>query len=443
MNVTIKHVLAASLLGSTAMVPAAVAQTQSEQDCQDLEVILQENNERIEQGWLDEATVVLERGDAQECGAYADAAERALEQADASGTMQEGQDQTATQGQAQVDDQGRVVVLMPEPTVTVQQDAPEVTVTEAEPQVSVQQGQPEIIVRQAQPTVTIQMPQPTVTIDQPAPEIIVRMPEPDIQVSQADPEVEVTQSDPNVQVQQGEPEVAVEQGEADVQVEQDEAVVQLQEEASEANVDLQQAQQAPRITYESAEPNVQVESSGEPQVEFTQSGEPNIRMESAGEGEQETAQAGQDPAAAAEGEQETAQAEQDPAAAAEGEQEPAMLADADFRTERELLTAPVIEREDFTVVEAGTVSLDELEGVNVYGVNDEVIAEIGDVIIGEGGQVQYFVMDVGGFLGLGEREVAVGFDEATILTDESGNDYRVYIDASEEQLENLPEYEAG
>lgn len=49
----------------------------------------------------------------------------------------------------------------------------------------------------------------------------------------------------------------------------------------------------------------------------------------------------------------------------------------------------------------------ELIGKDVYGANNEDIGEVGDVLINRNGQVAGLVVDVGGFLGLGETHVAV------------------------------------
>ena len=71
------------------------------------------------------------------------------------------------------------------------------------------------------------------------------------------------------------------------------------------------------------------------------------------------------------------------------------------------------------------------------------IGEIGDVVISVDGKLQAVILDVGGFLGIGEREVAVPFDRLTILRrPDALDDLRIYIDSTEERLEALPEYEA-
>ncbi|MBM1171806.1 PRC-barrel domain-containing protein [Microvirga arabica] len=51
-----------------------------------------------------------------------------------------------------------------------------------------------------------------------------------------------------------------------------------------------------------------------------------------------------------------------------------------------------------------------LEGVNVYNQNDERIGDISEVLVNRQGQVEAVVIGVGGFLGMGERSVAVPYN---------------------------------
>jgi sporulation protein YlmC with PRC-barrel domain len=46
---------------------------------------------------------------------------------------------------------------------------------------------------------------------------------------------------------------------------------------------------------------------------------------------------------------------------------------------------------------------------NVYDPSDAKIGEITDVLVGKDGKVEAFIISVGGFLGLGEKDVAVPF----------------------------------
>ena len=113
-------------------------------------------------------------------------------------------------------------------------------------------------------------------------------------------------------------------------------------------------------------------------------------------------------------------------------------------TERPLLNAPAVERDGYAMVPATELTADMLEGARVYGANDEDIGEIGEILLSsDGSAIDRVVLDVGGFLGLGEREIAVTMDELTIMRNADGSDLRVFIDATQEALETQPEYKAA
>lgn len=114
---------------------------------------------------------------------------------------------------------------------------------------------------------------------------------------------------------------------------------------------------------------------------------------------------------------------------------------ADGVPSRTLLTAPNISRDGYRDAVAEELTADTLTGARVYGSNDEDVGEIDRLVISEEGKIEHAVIDVGGFLGLGEHPIAVTMDELKILRTESGNDFRVYINATQEQLETQPAYD--
>src|SRR3954469_15707062 len=59
---------------------------------------------------------------------------------------------------------------------------------------------------------------------------------------------------------------------------------------------------------------------------------------------------------------------------------------------------------------------------NVYDPNDSKIGEIMDVLIDKTGKVTGLIIGVGGFLGMGEKDVAVPFD-AVKVTSEDNNSF--------------------
>jgi len=112
--------------------------------------------------------------------------------------------------------------------------------------------------------------------------------------------------------------------------------------------------------------------------------------------------------------------------------------------DRPLLMRPTIEREGFQqaeIAELEQLTAEKIQGSYVYGVNDETVGEIGELLMNEDGKVEQIVINVGGFLGLGEKPVAVTFEELNVLRDKDGDEYRFYIDSTQEALEAQPEYE--
>jgi putative membrane protein len=61
-----------------------------------------------------------------------------------------------------------------------------------------------------------------------------------------------------------------------------------------------------------------------------------------------------------------------------------------------------------------------LRGVKVYGSNDESIGDINDVLIDRTGKVSAIIVGVGGFLGLGEKDVAVPFEALEVAGEVKG-----------------------
>lgn len=102
-------------------------------------------------------------------------------------------------------------------------------------------------------------------------------------------------------------------------------------------------------------------------------------------------------------------------------------------------TTAAIDRESLTEVPAADLTAENLEGTTVYGANDENVGEIEDIALTTDGKVDAVILDVGGFLGMGEKQVAVGMDNLKFMADEDGNRY-LYTQFTKEQLEAQPEY---
>lgn len=117
---------------------------------------------------------------------------------------------------------------------------------------------------------------------------------------------------------------------------------------------------------------------------------------------------------------------------------------ADENAERPMLTRPEVAYDGYanaSMDEMQALTAEELEGSYVYGSDNETVGEIGSLVLGDSGQINEVVINVGGFLGIGEKPVAVTWDELQVMKDADGDDYRIYIDSNKEALEALPEYE--
>lgn len=100
-----------------------------------------------------------------------------------------------------------------------------------------------------------------------------------------------------------------------------------------------------------------------------------------------------------------------------------------------------MQREGYMVAERADLTTEMLTGARVYDTKDEWIGEVSTLIVGEDGTLNEAVIDVGGFLGIGEKPVALTMDKIDILREDGGNDIRVYVPMSKEELEALPVHE--
>jgi sporulation protein YlmC with PRC-barrel domain len=86
------------------------------------------------------------------------------------------------------------------------------------------------------------------------------------------------------------------------------------------------------------------------------------------------------------------------------------------------------------------VAASQLIGASVYGSDDASIGEISDVLFDKTGNIEAAVVDVGGFLGIGEKPVGVAFDTLKVREDQNGK-LSVMVAATQEQLESAPTFE--
>ncbi len=92
----------------------------------------------------------------------------------------------------------------------------------------------------------------------------------------------------------------------------------------------------------------------------------------------------------------------------------------------------------YASVEASAVRGDQLIGARVYGPGDENLGEISEVRVDEQAMTSTVIVDVGGFLGLGEKPVALDVSRLQILKETAGDALIAYVQMTQEELEALP-----
>lgn len=288
----------------------------------------------------------------------------------------------------------QVDVTVPEPDVNVSQDAPvvtveqgqpEVTVAVPEPTVRVQQQAPIITVEQAQPQVTVRIPEPVVTVQVPKPQVDVETGEPIVDLEQPEPVVKFVRPEPKVTIEEAEPRVTVEQAEANVNVaESEEARVAVEQE--EANVNVQQGEDANVVVEEAEAPEVNVEGAEGAEINVEQE-QARVLMEDFNADEQGN-----------------------------------MAEEDRTRYQENVQRLPIF-----------NLTAEELTGRSVATETGEDVGEID--FIGVRGDTVVAIIGVGGFLGMGENEVAIPVEKLIMREDEV-----IVPGVTEERLESMPEF---
>jgi hypothetical protein len=101
-----------------------------------------------------------------------------------------------------------------------------------------------------------------------------------------------------------------------------------------------------------------------------------------------------------------------------------------------------IDKSVLTEMPADKISADNLMGTTVYGADDAKVGEIGDVVLSTDNRIDAVVVDVGGFLGIGAKPVAIGMDKLKFMADKDGKQY-LYTSFTKQQFEAQAAYDKG
>jgi hypothetical protein len=89
-------------------------------------------------------------------------------------------------------------------------------------------------------------------------------------------------------------------------------------------------------------------------------------------------------------------------------------------------------------VDRALLTVEEMTGAPVYGPTGEQFGAIGSLVIDPQGKVEAALVELGGFMGIGARQVLLKLDDLEIEWETASGAVRVYSAATAEELDAMP-----
>lgn len=233
-------------------------------------------------------------------------------------------------------------------------------------------------------------------------------------------QVEVHQQPAQVEVQEKQPKIMVQEQPAEIQVEQRQPEVTVNQPDAQVKV----IQPEPEVTIKQPEPEIKV-TEAQPKVQV-QDAKPEVEVEQA-EREQ-TRQLNQQQSRDEQSKQGTSGSSEQQAQAQESEQ-----------SEQSARTTTGGTMTGGADAEQMRAEAERLIGQDVINRNGEQVAELTDLVVHPTSGDLHAVLSIGGFLGLGDKEVTVPLDRLQL----GGENITLMSQKDEEQLEQMPDYDEG
>ncbi|MBN9061939.1 MAG: hypothetical protein BGP06_06270 [Rhizobiales bacterium 65-9] len=93
----------------------------------------------------------------------------------------------------------------------------------------------------------------------------------------------------------------------------------------------------------------------------------------------------------------------------------------------------------FSTMTPDTAYASTVKGVNIYNQENKSIGEIEDIAFSSKG-VDAYIVSVGGFLGIGEKYVAIQPSSVMLTWDPANKKWMAKMNATAEQLKSAPEF---
>lgn len=94
-----------------------------------------------------------------------------------------------------------------------------------------------------------------------------------------------------------------------------------------------------------------------------------------------------------------------------------------------------------TTVQPGQIRATQMDGATVYDTQNQKVGDVKDIILDRDGKVAAVVLDVGAFLGMGGKYVAVSMNDLKITNDTNSNRPRFTVDMTKDQLKAAQAYD--
>ena len=82
----------------------------------------------------------------------------------------------------------------------------------------------------------------------------------------------------------------------------------------------------------------------------------------------------------------------------------------------------------------------KFKGTDVLGSDNQKIGDVSDILFDKTGKVEAFVISVGGFLGVGSKEVALAPSSFDVVPGENGSSAKLKISATKDQLKDAQNF---
>jgi sporulation protein YlmC with PRC-barrel domain len=83
----------------------------------------------------------------------------------------------------------------------------------------------------------------------------------------------------------------------------------------------------------------------------------------------------------------------------------------------------------------------KFKGADVLGSDDKKIGDVSDILFTKDGKIDAYLISVGGFLGVGSKEVALAPSSVQLIQDKDKNDFKLKVSMNKDQLAQAPNFE--